>query len=851
MATAKKKKTARVVRAPVDSALADYVSSVFPVVGVGASAGGLDAMLEMIRNVPPDSGLAFVFVQHHDPKTATALPQILGRATTMPVQMAHDGDELAPNTVYVAPADADLTVSRGVLRAGKHTGRLIMPIDAFLRSLAEDQGSRAIGVILSGSASDGTLGAKAIKAEGGITFAQDDSARFDSMPRSAMAGGAIDFVLSPKDIARELQRIARHSYISGVSNATDRLPENELARVFSMLQSAHDIDFTHYKPATVERRIRRRMALRKTETLEEYVEVLNNDPKELEQLNGDILIRVTGFFRDPEVFEALQRDVFPGMIAEHRETDVPVRIWVPGCATGEEVYSLAMAFLEVRKEEFNSPLQIFGTDVSEQSIDRARSGMYPENIAAEVSEERLRRFFTKVDGGYRVSKAVRDVCVFARQNLTKDPPFSKLDLISCRNVMIYLGPVLQRRVVSIFNYALRASGTLVLGSSETIGSFSDLFAITDRKHKFYRKKTALQRPVVEFTAAAPRERMDRVMTDVETVHAASVFHEADRVLLARFSPSGVLVNDNMEILQFRGRTSAFLEPAPGAASFNLLKMAREGLLAELRSAIHTARKKEIPVRRDGLRVASNGHVLDASVEVVPFIGAGNDRYFLVLFHETSAPAGKRAKGSKKAAPRETQEVVRLKRELDATRDYLQSIIEEQEAMNEELRSANEEIQSSNEELQSTNEELETAKEELQSSNEELTTLNEELENRNEELALANSDLLNLLASVDIPIVMLDSSLHIRRFNSSAQRALNLLPSDAGRSIRDLKLPLSIDQLDEMILNVIENLETRELEAQHRDGRKYLLRVRPYRTTENKIEGAVMALIDIDQVGKAV
>jgi two-component system CheB/CheR fusion protein len=853
MATKKKgKRTAAAaakkpfVATPPDSALDDYVSSVFPIIGVGTSAGGLEAMNELLHDVPPDGNLAFVVIQHHDPKTATALPQILGRATKMPVKLAENGMEVAPNTVYVAPADAELTISRGVLRVGEPSGRLTMPIDAFLRSLAEDQGSRAIGVILSGAASDGTLGAKAIKAEGGITFAQDDSARFDSMPRSAVAGGAIDFVLSPKEIARELQRIARHSYLSGVRNAAERLPENELVRVFAMLRSAHDVDFTHYKPATVERRIRRRMALQKTETLSDYLELLQKDSKELEHLYADILIRVTGFFRDPEVFEALQRDIFPAIVAEHEGSDAPVRIWVPGCATGEEVYTFAMAFLEARKDGFACPVQIFGTDVSEQSIERARAGIYPENIATEVSAERLRRFFTKIDGGYRVSKIVRDCCIFARQDLTKDPPFSKLDLISCRNVMIYLGAVLQRRVTSIFHYALRPMGYLLLGSSETIGNFGDLFTITDRRHKIYQKKTALQRPEIDFTAPVMREHTEQSVNDKELPSAANIFRDADRVLLARFSPSGVLVSDQMEILHFRGRTSTFLEPAPGAASFNLLKMAREGLLAELRTAIQVARKREQPVRREGLRIRSNSHIIHASIEVIPFISGGNDRFFLILFQENAA-SEQPPKGRKKAPAKEAKEVERLKRELDATRDYLQSIIEEQEAMNEELRSANEEIQSSNEELQSINEELETAKEELQSSNEELITLNEELENRNQELAQVNNDLLNLLASVDIPIVMLDSALRIRRFNPGAQRALNLSASDLGRSIRDIQLPFSVDQLDNMIMNVIDNLETRELQARHRDGRRYLLRVRPYRTTDNRIEGAVMVMIDVDQV----
>jgi two-component system CheB/CheR fusion protein len=627
-----------------------------------------------------------------------------------------------------------------------------------------------------------------------------------------------------------------------------------MAQVFSLLQAAHDIDFTNYKPSTVERRIRRRMALHKVEDLRDYAKVLREDPAEVEQLHGEILIRVTGFFRDPAVFDALRTDIFPSLIGGGAET--PVRIWVPGCASGEEVYSLAILFMEVASDRgVHCPVQIFGTDVSDAAVDRARAGIYPESIAADVSAERLRRYFTKTDTGYRVAKAVRDCCVFARQNVTKDPPYSRLDMISCRNVMIYLGAPLQRKVMSIFHYALRPDGYLLLGSSETIGTFSDLFAVVDRKHKIYRKRAGTRRQSLELEPAAPRERVERVPMEEESAGPANVFREADRVMLSRFSPPGVLINDQMEILQFRGRTSAFLEPPAGAASFNVLKMAREGLLPELRATIHTARKSDAPVRREGIRVKSNGSFILVNIEVIPFLTPSRERYQIILFEEAVLPEEKKKrKGARtaKAGPEpESRQVVRLKRELESTRAYLQSIIEEQELMNEELRSASEEIQSNNEELQSTNEELETAKEELQSSNEELTTLNEELENRNQELGVVNNDLLNLLASVDLPIVMLDSGLRIRRFNTGAQRILNLIPSDVGRAISDLKMTLMLEDLDKMILDVIDNLEVREIEVRDRDGSQYSLRIRPYKTTENKIEGAVLVLIDLEQIRKGL
>jgi len=451
-----------------------------------------------------------------------------------------------------------------------------------------------------------------------------------------------------------------------------------------------------------------------------------------------------------------------------------------------------------------------------------------------------------------VTNAIRDCCVFARQNLTKDPPFSRLDLISCRNVMIYLGSVLQRKVMGIFHYALRPDGYLLLGSSESIGNFADLFSIADRKHKIFQKKSGLARlPSVEFEGPAQqRAREDaRARTAEEPNHPAQIFREADRVLLSRFSPPGVLVNDAMEILQFRGRTSPFLEPAPGTASFNLLKMAREGLLSELRTALHTARKQEHPVRREGLQILSDGNVHEVNIEVVPFVAPTHERHYIILFEDVTPAEEPKEKKRRPMDEKETRQMTRLKRELESTREYLQSIIEEQDAMNEELRSANEEIQSSNEELQSTNEELETAKEELQSSNEELTTLNEELENRANELADVNNDLTNLLASIDIPIVMLDSGLRIRRFNPGAQRVLNLIPADAGRPLNDLKIPLNVDGVDRVVVEVIENLEVRELEVQDRNGRSYMLRVRPYKTLDNKIDGAVMTLIDLDELMK--
>jgi two-component system CheB/CheR fusion protein len=822
----------------IDAAVASQPS--FPIAGIGASAGGIEPFLDILRTVGDRPGLAILFILHQEKHHESRLVEVVARATHMPVIAATDGAAIESDHVYIVPPAVELAISNAKLRLVERPPHSL-PIDFTLRSLAEDQGDRAIGVILSGSGSDGALGAKAIKGEGGITFAQDGSAAFPHMPHAAITNGAIDFVLPPEGIARELVRIARHAAATEVGQ---RLPKPELDQLFALLRVGHDIDFAHYKPNTVERRIRRRMAVHKADTLAEYVAILRAQQAEVEQLYREILIRVTGFFRDPEVFETLQRDVVPEMI-RGRSSANPLRIWVPGCATGEEAYSLAILMLEAAGNlDLTSPVQIFGTDVSEEAVERSRLGIYPENIAADVSPDRLRRFFTKVDSGYRVAKAVRDCCVFARQNLTSDPPFSRLDLVSCRNVMIYLGAALQRKVMSIFHYSLVPNGYLLLGSSETVGNYGELFEVVDRKHKIYQKKAASSRLTADFNVVTPQLPVPKVRMEEETISPPNVLRDADRVVLTRFSPPGVVINEEMEVLQFRGRTSLYLEPPPGVASFNILKMAREGLLADLRAAIHAARKNDEAVRREGVRVKTNSHTTLINLEVIPFYSATKERYQIILFEPVPEPAPKR-RGAKNVEPEtDSRSTARLKRELEATREYLQSIIEEQEAMNEELRSANEEIQSSNEELQSTNEELETAKEELQSSNEELTTLNEELENRNQELGAVNNDLVNLLASVDLPIVMLDSTLRIRRFNPSAQRVLNLIAADAGRPINDLKLTLVVKELEHMIADVIDTLEVRELEVSDRAGHAYLLRIRPYKTLDNKIDGAVLVLIDV-------
>jgi two-component system CheB/CheR fusion protein len=835
-----------------------------PVVCIGASAGGLEAFTQLLRALPADTGMAFVLVQHLDPRHQSMLTSLLAKATSMPIRQVEEGMRVEPDHVYVIPPNASMAIEGGVLRLipraesrGRH-----MPVDFFMRTLAADQQGRAIGVILSGTASDGALGMAAIKAEGGITFAQDQhTAKFDGMPRAAVAAGCVDFILPPDGIARELVRIGRHPYLIEPEQPVPVEPapghDTEIGGIFQLLRAVTGVDFTHYKSPTIRRRISRRMILHKIDSLAMYLTYLRDHPDEVSALYNDILINVTSFFRDPEAFKALKTRVFPHLV-DNRPPDSPLRLWVPGCATGEEAYSLAIAILEFLGDRASStPLQIFATDISEPAIEKARAGIYPENIALDVSPERLRRFFVRVDGGHQIAKSVRDMCIFARQNLVRDPPFSKLDLISCRNLLIYLGPTLQKKVMTVFHYALKPSRFLLLGSSETMSAHSDLFVLADRKHKIYTRRATPTRMHIEvgfgeYHVERPLETARKAAADAAQ-DSHDVQKEADRLVLDRFAPSGVIINDHLEILQFRGRTSLFLEPAPGQATFSLLKMAREGLLFDLRTSIFKARKENGPVRKEALQVRANGQVVTFNLEVVPLHGIpASQRCFLVLFQQVASAPARPAPAAKPRAGRqeEARETSRLQHELAATKDNLQSIIEEQEATNEELKSANEEILSSNEELQSTNEELETAKEELQSSNEELTTVNEELQNRNLELSQANNDLNNLLASVKIPVLMLGNDLRIRRFTPAAEKLLNLIPTDLGRPITDIQPNITVPHLEQLVLDVIESVSPRELEAQDHEGRWYSLQMRPYKTSENRIDGVVLALIDIDAPKRA-
>ena len=729
--------------------------------------------------------------------------------------------------------------------------------------------------MLSGLDGDGAKGLTLIKAAGGVTFAQcEDTAQFDSMPNTAVDTGMVDFILPPEMIAQQLSDMANAPYLmqqaienSGSSRAmpTGRsepsagesdLSANGFSAVYALMRSQTGIDFNQYKRATFERRTRRRMALYRFSNVADYVNYLKEDPTEIGALYRDVLITVTGFFRDIEAFAFIGNVILPSLIQE-KGLDSSIRVWVAGCASGEECYSIAICLLEyLSAQNLNLSIQIFGTDASESAIERARHGLYTDSQMAGVSFERRQRFFVRVDDRYRISKAVRELCVFARQDLSSDPPFSGIDLVSCRNVMIYFGSVLQERVRSVFHYSLNPGGYLWLGSSESVGETSELFAAVDRKHKVYSRRPFAERLNFDFVtskhfAAEPVRSPNEPNPFNESY--SNVRRQADQIVLGRYAPAGVVVNDQLDILHFRGDTSPYLAVAPGEPSFNLLKMARPELLTELRTAIGQAKAEDRVIRKEDLYTENN--LREIAIEVTPI---GNPvsqvRNYLVLFEPITTESNETDTLTVDVASSPSPEISRLERSLAATRReltdtqaYLQATVESKEASNQRLTIANEEILSSNEELQSTNEELQTAKEEIQAANEELKTTNEELQNRNANAQTVNDDLINLLSNVNIPIVILTSDLRIRRFTPVAQQLFKLIPTDVGRLLSDIRIDIDIPQLEQTILTVIDSLDAQEQEVQDSQGRWYQLRIRPYRTTENQIDGAVMALVDIDDI----
>lgn len=846
-----------------DSSQAD---ALFPVVGIAASAGGLEAFTELISHLPRDTGMAFVLIQHLSPDYESLLSEILGRVTEMAVCQAQEQMMIEPNKVYVIPPNTQMTLRNGMLHLASRqkTFGKYMPGDTFFSSLAAEQGNKAIAIVLSGTDGDGAQGLKAVKVAGGVTFAQCQStARFYDMPNTAVATGNVDFVLPPEAIAEKLAELSRSPLLFYREPLTlikqPPQPGDALTTIFALLRTSTGVDFTLYKPTTLDRRIQRRMLLYKLEKLEDYAQYLQVHPNEVQALYEDILIHVTSFFRDAEAFEYLKTQVFPS-ISQNKSADNPIRIWVAGCSTGEEVYSIAICVLEFFSDRASfPPIQIFATDISETAINKARSGFYLDTQLQGISVQRRNRFFVPLaSGGYQVSSTVRELCVFARHNLGSDPPFSNLDLISCRNVLIYLSDSLQEYIMSLFHYSLNLTGFLMLGSSESVKNSSDLFKSVHETFKIYARKLSLTRPLFSFTTSYPTMNVER-QGRTETIAANfDLAREVEQIISSRYAPVSVVVDDRMQILQLRGDADPYLKLPAHTTNLNVLVMAREGLTVALQTAIYQAQTQNLSVRQEQIRIEAGERSTLLNLEVIPFKPAtatANLLYFILIF-EAVLPVVQLSFATAQSPEPENEslerEIIQLRQALAAATQrefsiqaHLQAVIQEHNYLNQSLRVANEEILSSNEELQSTNEELQTAKEEIQATNEELSTTNDELRNRNLRQNRDNSDLNNFIDSISIPILMLTNDLIIHRFTPAAQRLFNFIAADVGRPFSDLRTNFDVPNLESMISEVLETLNTKEQEIQTQAGYWYTLRIRPYRTTENQIDGVTMVFLDVD------
>ena len=819
------------------------------VVAVGASAGGLDAFIDLLSAIPAETGLAFVLIQHLDPRHESMLAGILTRAAAIPVEQVEDGMRIERDHVYVIPPDREMTVWQGILRLAPRTSKVPhRPLDNFFRSLAKDQESRAIGVVLSGRDADGSAGLQAIRDAGGITFAQDPaSAKFDVMPRAAAA--AADLVLPPREIAKQLVRIARqYDFPITETEVVPEAGEDALAfeRILQLLREQYQIDFRLFKQASVQRRVLRRVLLGGFAGLTAYAESLQSNPLDLEPLHQDLLIGVTSFFREPEQFEALKTTVYPELVKNKGPQD-SIRIWVAGCSTGEEVYSVAMTLLEFLDDHPDAPkILIYGTDINEKALEKARAATYAEKMIAGVSPGRVKRFFSESAAGYKISKKVRELCVFARQDVTRDPPFSKMDLVTCCNVLIYFDLSLQKKAMAMLHYALVPDGFLMLGTSENLRGSTNLFRTFGTKPLIYRKQATTGKGATEYAPSHAARPNFSVASPAEGSGHTDVHDGADSFLVSHLAPCGVLVNDQMQVVRFRGDTGPYLSLAAGEATFNLFRLIRHReVLAALRPAVRRAVRESLPVKSEDILV-NDGQRRRIGFQVLPYISgpSGPDLYW-VLFQDRGAPvrrpAGRRDRVRQAAEPSE----------IVALRQGLAAVVEDRERLADESAAAAEEAQSSDEELRSTNEELETAKEELQSANEELSTLNDELRSRNSTLTRMNDDLENLLAAVEVPILFVGIDLRLRRFNTTARALLNLDADAAGRPLAANRSGIDVAVLERLVTTVIESRTEAEVEIQEAGGRWRLARVRPYRTSDGVIDGAIIALIDIDALKQSV
>ena len=821
----------------------------FAIVGIGASAGGLEALEHFLEHVPERSGMAFVIIQHLDPTHKGVMPELLQRSTSMQVIQVKDRTRVKPDCVYVIPPNKSMSILHGVLHLLDPTAPrgLRLPIDFFFRSLADDRLERSIGVILSGMGTDGTMGLKAIKEKAGVVFVQEPtSAKFDGMPRSAIDAGVADVIAPVEELPARIIAYLKHALtITKPSALLEGKAQSALEKIVILLRARTGNDFSLYKKSTVYRRIERRMGIHQIDGITDYVRLLQENPQELELLFKELLIGVTSFFRDQAAWEQLKTEAIPALLAGLPSGRV-LRAWVPGCSTGEEAYSLAIIFkeaLERMRHAGNFSLQVFATDLDRDAIDRARPGSFPSNITADVSPERLKRFFIKEEQGYRVGKEIREMVIFATQNVVMDPPFTKLDIVSCRNLLIYLAPELQKKLLHLFHYSLNPGGILFLGSAESAGASTNLFSPLEGKSRLYRRlESALPEESVAFPASfVPAPVIEGALA---VKPAASLQSLADQVLLQRYSPAAVLANNKGDILYISGRTGKYLEPAAGKANWNIFAMAREGLRHELSGAFQKALRQKDAVTLSNVTVGTNGGVqaVDVTVQALDQ-PEGLRGTVMIVIRDVAMPLETKGPDKARRTSHRSTRLAQMEQELREAHEELQSTREEMQTSQEELKSSNEELQSTNEELQSTNEELTTSKEELQSMNEEMQTVNHELQAKVEELSRASNDMKNLLESTDIATLFLDGNLQVRRFTSQTTKVIKLMARDVGRSITDISSSLIYPELAGDVQEVLRTLVFAEREVATQDGRWFVVRIMPYRTFENKIDGVVITFTE--------
>jgi two-component system CheB/CheR fusion protein len=821
------------------------------IVAIGGSAGGFEAFERFFSGIPPDSGMAFVVIQHLDPNHESLLSELLQRSTSMPVREATDGMPVARNVVYVIPQNTELSIHDGRLQISElSVARGVrMPVDLFFESLAVEQGEKSIGIIVSGMGTDGTLGLKAIKEVSGVVMVQDpDTAKFDGMPRSAIATGQVDYVAQIDDLPKRLIAYVKHfAQLQDVKD--EKAPKGELQKILQLLKTRTKHDFTLYKKSTLYRRIAKRASLLQIDGIPEYARYIEAHTDELDILFREFLIGVTRFFRDLEAFDYLENNVLPELIGAAAQ-DGAFRVWVAGCSTGEEAYSIAIVLREVierLRPDAGLQLQIFATDIDDRAISVARKGFYPHNIASDVSAERLDRFFSQVEDGYQINKSIRETVIFALHDLVNDPPFTKMDLVSCRNMMIYFSPELQKKIMPILHYALNPGGILFLGTAESTAGAPNFFLTVDSKWKIYRRNETKTLPTRLVDVPANQPLIEKHEAEnLPNQPGAPVSETVKRVLLERYAPPSVIVDANGNIVYISGHTGKYLEPAEGSANWNICAMAREGLKLELPSAIYRAFRQKTDVTLKELKIKTNCDYETVNVTISPFTRPDSmSGLLMVVFEDVVLPETPVIVNAADEPPGEPNEkLARIEKELALTKDHLQRIVEEMQATQEELRSANEELQSTNEELQSTNEELITSKEELQSLNEELVTLNNELQTRIDDLTALNNDMINLMNSTQVATIFLDLKRFVRRFTPAVVGLFNLRAVDIGRPITDITQNLRYETIDEDLSDVLHTLTAMERQIQSNDGRWFIMRIMPYRTLDGLIEGVAVTFSDV-------